>query len=89
MSDIGHAPEPSPEEMAAVFGEGVAQHFTKIRGIQKNMSRPISQYSTPRKCSVCLQPATVWVLASKDIYGSPNKSSVQPRCNNHDPEAEK
>ena len=52
------------------------------------MSRPISQYSTPRKCTVCQKPATVWVLTSKDIFGAADKSSVQPRCLEHDPEAE-
>ena len=50
------------------------------------MSRPISQYSTPRKCTVCQQPATVWVLTSKDVFGAADKSSVQPRCQLHDPE---
>ena len=48
------------------------------------MSRPISQYSTPRKCTVCLKPATVWVLTAKDQRGGPDKCSVQPRCSDHE-----
>lgn len=48
------------------------------------MSRPISQYGTPRKCAVCLKPATVWVLTSKDKLGAPDTSSVQPRCADHE-----
>ena len=47
-------------------------------------SRPISIYGTPRKCSVCQKPATLWVLTAKDIYGVPDKSSVQPRCAEHE-----
>ena len=48
------------------------------------MSRPISPYSTPRKCTVCLAPATLWVLTSKDKTGALDKSSVQPRCAEHE-----
>ena len=48
------------------------------------MSRPISPYGTPRKCSVCLKPAIVWVLTTKDQTGAPDKSSVQPRCADHE-----
>ncbi len=48
------------------------------------MSRPISIYSTPRKCSVCQKPATLWVLTAKDVLGAPDKSSVQPRCVDHE-----
>ncbi len=47
------------------------------------MSRPISPYSTPRKCTVCLKSATVWMLTTKDKTGAPDKSSVQPRCADH------
>ena len=48
------------------------------------MNRPISHFGTPRKCTVCLKPATVWVLASKDYLGELDKSSIQPRCAEHE-----
>jgi hypothetical protein len=47
-------------------------------------SRPIASYQTPRKCTVCQKPATVWVKTAKDIYGAPDKSSIQPRCAEHE-----
>lgn len=35
MSDVGHAPEPSQHEVAAVFGADIAENFETIRGIQE------------------------------------------------------
>lgn len=46
------------------------------------MTKPISEYATPRKCSVCQQPATVWSFKS-DKKGGINLSSRSARCEEH------
>ena len=46
------------------------------------MTKPISEYSTPRKCSVCQQRATVWNFKN-DKKGGIDSSSRSPRCEEH------
>lgn len=50
------------------------------------MTKNISEYSTPRKCSVCQQPATYWVY-KKAKTGEDDLSSPQPRCETHKEQA--
>ena len=42
----------------------------------------ISEFSTPRKCSVCQEPAIFWNY-KKDRFGGADKSSKSPRCEEH------
>jgi hypothetical protein len=44
---------------------------------------PINDHATPRKCSVCQQPAKWWVFAHISTTGQINPSSRVPRCDNH------
>jgi len=46
------------------------------------MTQNISEHSTPRRCSVCQQPAKFWVF-KKAKTGEDDLSSRQPRCEFH------
>jgi hypothetical protein len=46
------------------------------------MTKPISEHSTPRKCSICLKPASIWNFTANK-FGGINKSTKTPRCVEH------
>lgn len=46
------------------------------------MIETISEFSTPRKCAVCLQAAQYWEYKSNKL-GGVDKSSRIPKCEEH------
>ena len=53
-----------------------------LRSTSKSVVEQISEQSTPRRCTECQQPATLWRFR-RDVQGAKDKSSRQPVCKNH------